>query len=265
MVEAGRGDLWSAGDAYELYVGRWSRRVAREFLGWLGLPPGGDWIDVGCGTGTLAQAILEECGPISVAAADTSPGFLQHARRQTGDLRVMFVQADAEALPCAGRSFDAAVSGLVLNFVGRPLRAVREMRRVVRPGGTVAAYVWDYAEGMQMMRRFWDAAIEADPAAAALDEGVRFPLCSPARLASLFSDAGLARVETRVIGIPTVFSDFDDFWRPFLGGQGPAPGYCMGLAPERREALREQLHAALPVRADGTIPLEARAFAVRGR
>jgi hypothetical protein len=139
------------------------------------------------------------------------------------------------------------------------------MARAVRREGIVAAYVWDYAGEMQLMRRFWDAAVALDPAALDKDEGWRFPVCRPEPLAALFEGAGLAAVEHRAIDVPTVFRDFDDYWQPFLGGQGPAPAYCTALPEDRRDALREQLRATLPTAPDGSIPLTARAWAVKGR
>lgn len=256
-------DVWASGDRYEPYVGRWSRLVARDFVDWLGVPPGKRWLDVGCGTGALAQTVLDRAAPAAVLGIDPSEGFLASARRYVADTRARFEIADAQALPVADGAFDAAVSGLVLNFVPDPAKAVREMRRAAR-GGTVAAYVWDYAGEMQMMRRFWDAAVALDPAARAKDEGVRFPLCRPEPFAALLRDAGLAQIEARAIDVPTVFKDFDDFWTPFLSGQAPAPGYCMSLGEDRRAALRERLRATLPTRPDGSIHLIARAFAVRG-
>jgi hypothetical protein len=159
---------------------------------------------------------------------------------------------------------DIAVSGLALNFVPQPSLAVHEMTRTVRAGGTVAAYVWDYAGTMELMRYFWDAAGALDPAALALDEGRRFPLCRPDPLIELFTQAGLRDVQVRAIDVPTRFRDFDDYWSPFLGGQGPAPGYAMSLDEPRRDALRERLRASLPIAADGSIALIARAWAVRG-
>jgi SAM-dependent methyltransferase len=154
---------------------------------------------------------------------------------------------------------------LVLNFIPDPARALAEMRRVVKPGGTVAAYVWDYAGDMQLMRYFWDAAAALDPGALELDVGRRFPVCRPEPLGALFRGAGLAGVDTRPIDVPTRFRDFDDYWTPFLGGQAPAPGYCMSLSEAGRAALRELLRAKLPRAPDGSIPLIARAWAVRGR
>jgi hypothetical protein len=139
------------------------------------------------------------------------------------------------------------------------------MKRALRPGGTAAAYVWDYAGQMQLIRQFWDAAAALDPVARALDEGERFPLCHVQCLRDLFADAGFAEIDCRAFDVPTVFADFDDLWSPFLGGQGPAPTYCGTLSEERRAALRERLRAALPIAPDGSITLIARAFAVRGR
>jgi SAM-dependent methyltransferase len=261
----GRTDKWDSGDAYEPYVGRWSRLVAREFLGWLAVPPDGRWLDVGCGTGALARAILELAAPGEVVGIDASPAYVAFARDRVNDPRVRFEVGDAQALQqAASATFDAVVSGLVLNFVPEPDRAVAEMARVARPGGTVAAYVWDYAEGMQMMRHFWDAAGALDPRARELDEGRRFTLCNPEPLTNLFQTTGLDKVEVRAIDVPTVFCDFDDYWSPFLGGQAPAPGYAMSLGQEQRAMLRERIRAGLPTNPEGEHHLVARAWAVRG-
>ena len=257
-----RHDAWTAGDLYEPYVGRWSRLVAREFVDWLALPAGIDWLDVGCGTGALSQAIVERADPRSLRGIDASPAFLAGARRSVSDSRARFDTGDARSLPFEARSVDAAVSGLALNFVPE---AAAELARVVRPGGCVAAYVWDYAEGMELMRRFWDAAVALDAAATELDEARRFPICRPEPLARLFADAGLDDVAVRAIDVPTVFRDFDDYWGPFLGGQGPAPGYALSLPEPRRDALRDRIRSTLPFADDGSIPLTARAWAVRGR
>jgi SAM-dependent methyltransferase len=262
---AGHKDTWAAGKLYEPYVGRWSRLVAKEFLAWIEVPPHCDWLDVGCGTGALSETILEMAQPRSVKGMDPSAGFIEHARAHITDPRASFDTADARSLPIESAQFDAAVAGLVLNFVPEPSRAVAEMMRVVRPPGVVAAYVWDYAGKMELMRYFWDAAVELDSAALELDEGPRFPLCRPGPLAELFTVAGLDEVQARPIDVRTRFRDFDDYWMPFLGGQGPAPGYAMSLSEERRSRLRDRIHASLPVAEDGSIDLIARAWAVRGR
>jgi len=257
-------ESWTGGDAYEQYVGRWSRGVAREFLAWLGLRRGLRWLDVGCGTGALSRTILDLAAPARVRGVDRSADYVAHARGAGIDDRAGFDVGDAQSLPYAAGSFDAVVSGLALNFIPDSAAALAEMARVAAPGGTVAVYVWDYADGARMMRLFWDAAVALDPAAAALDEGRRFPLCRPGALAERFTRAGLARVETRAIEVPTEFRTFDDFWTPFLGGQGPAPGYVASLDEPARDALRDELHRRLPHDRDGSIRLTARAWAARG-
>jgi SAM-dependent methyltransferase len=257
------GDVWAKGSTYEPYVGRWSRVVAREFLDWLEPSRGLRWLDVGCGTGALTETILDRAQPAEVVGIDLSPDYVAFAHDRLG-ARARFEIGDAQELPVIPEAFDAVVSGLALNFVPARARAVAEMVRVARPGAVVAAYVWDYAERMQMIRHFWDAAVALDPEAAKLDEGVRFPHCNPDSLAADWHGAGLQDVETRAIDAPTRFADFDDFWAPFLGGQGPAPGYVASRTEEDRTVLRERIRAALPVERDGSIALIARAWAVRG-
>jgi len=259
-----RGSLWSSGSAYEPYVGRWSRLVAREFLAWLALSPGQRWLDVGCGTGALSESIVRSAGAREVVGIDPSAAFVTHAREHVTNTGVRFEVGDAQELPFEEGAFDAVVSGLVLNFVPEPHRGVAEMARVARSGGTVAAYVWDYGNGMQLMRHFWDAAVALNPVARAQDEGLRSPLCHPAPLADLFRGAGVHDVDVRAIDVPTHFRDFDDYWSPFLAGKAPAPDYAMSLDEPRRAALRERIRAGLPVEADGSIHLVARAWAARG-
>ena len=257
--------VWLSGSPYEAYVGRWSRPVAQELLSWPAVAPGKRWLDVGCGTGALTETILRLADPAAVVGADASDGFIGYARVYIKDARATFQVADAQHLPFADAAFDAVVSGLMLNFLPDPAQGLCEMVRVARAGGIVAVYVWDYAGEMQLMRHFWDAAAMLDPAAIELDEGRRFPICQREPLAARFRDAGLEDIEVRAIDVPTVFRDFDDYWLPFLGAQGPAPSYTMSLPEERRAALREQIRAGLPVAADGTISLTARAWAARGK
>lgn len=258
-------DNWAGGDAYEGYVGRWSRRVASEFLPWLAVPARRRWLDVGCGTGALSQAILRSQAPAHVKGVDRSEDYIRFAREQSNDPLAEFTTGDAQSLPVESGTYDAAVSGLVLNFVPRPELAAAEMVRAVRPRGTVAIYVWDYGGRMQLLRHFWDAAAALDPAVRELDEGPRFPLCQPPALRKLFEDAGLRQIEVRPIEVPTVFRDFDDYWSPFLGGQGPAGGYAMSLSEQARLALASAIRLGLPIETDGSIHLVARAWAARGR
>ena len=256
--------VWEQGTAYEAYVGRWSRRVASTFVSWLDVPPGRRWLDAGSGTGALTSAITAVAGPLRVTGMDPSVGFLTAARGPGGG-RVLLCAGDAAALPFAGGCFDAVVSGLALNLVPRPRSAVAEFTRVAAPGGVVAAYVWDYAGGMGMMREFWAAAAELDPGSAHLVESRRFGFCRDDVLAGWWTAAGLRDVSTRRIEIPTVFTGFDDYWRPFLGGQGPAPGYLASRTETERGRLRDLLRERLPAAADGSIALTAAAWAVRGR
>ena len=258
-------DVWASGDAYEPYVGRWSRLVAKEFLIWVDAPQGVRWLDVGCGTGALSQTILSSCDPGKVQGIDRSEGFVEYARAKAADRRLTFETGDAQSLPVDDQEYDVAVSGLVLNFVPQPEKMVSEMRRTVVDGGTIALYVWDYADKMQFMRHFWEAAAALNPATRELDEGPRFPVCNPDALRELFQKAGLKEIETRPIDIDTHFKDFDDFWKPFLGGQGPAPTYAMSLSEEKRAELREKIREGLPFAADGSIPLIARAWGIKAR
>lgn len=255
-------DNWESGSPYEQYVGRWSRRVAPPFLAWLDIPPGRKWLDVGCGTGALCAAIVDRCSPSLVTGVEPSEGFLKTARENLAG-RAVLSQGSATAIPLGDAAVDVVVSGLVLNFIPDPRAALAEMARVTVEGGTIAAYVWDYAGKMDLMRLFWDTAVGLDPGAAKLDEGARFPLCRPEALEKLFAGAGLKNTEVRPIDIATQFTSFDDYWRPFLGGQGPAPAYAMSLDETARARLRDGIRERLPIEANGSISLNARAWATR--
>ncbi len=264
MVHKNAREVWASGGAYEAFIGRWSRLVVREFLDWLNVPASKHWLDVGCGTGAITSAILERALPDSVKGIDPSEGFVKYAREQIKDQRANFETGDARSLPFETESFDAVIAGLILNFVPEPAQALAEMTRVARIGGTVAAYVWDYSGEMQLVRYFWNAAIALNPAARDIAEDQRFAICRPEALTQLFKQAGLQAVAVRAIDIATPFQDFNDYWLPFLGGQGPAPGYVMSLTEEQRNELAQYLRARLPFAPDGSIPLMARAWAARG-
>ena len=257
-------EAWDSGSAYEQYAGRWSRKVASEFLRWLALPPHLSWADVGCGTGAVTSTILAACEPTSVRGIDSSAGFVAQARQRVPAPQAVFEVGDATRLPLPSGGCDATVSGLALNFVPDPGAMAREMARVTKPGGRVAMYVWDYAGGMQMMRHFWDVAIAVSPRDARLDQAERFPLCQPRPLQDLLERVGLVSVAVRAIEIPTVFTSFDDYWTPFLGRTGAAPTYLASVTDEVRQEIRRHLEARLNSPGGGPIALTARAWAVQG-
>lgn len=257
-------DNWAAGDAYETYMGRWSRLTARAFLEWLRPDESAHWLEFGCGTGALTSTICERCRPASVVACDSSEPFVAHARRALAGTPTSFVTARADALPSRVGGFDLVVSGLVLNFLPDPARVLANARDRLRRGGVVASYVWDYADRMEFLNAFWAEAVADDPRAAATDERSRFPLCQLPALKALFENAGLANVEVRALDVPTEFKTFDDYWNPFLRGTGPAPSYVASLNPQARDALRERLRLRLFGQVDRPIRLTARALAVCG-
>lgn len=263
MPEQARHDAWSAGDAYDTYMGRWSRQIAPHFVDWLGADRDLDWVEVGCGTGALSAQILQRAAPASLVAVDPSAGFIAKARAAVPDPRASFGLGDAQSLDLPSKSADVVVSALVLNFIPDRQSALGEMRRVARPGGRVALYVWDYpGGGVEFMRAFWTAATALDPAARDLTEDKRFPFCTPDRLTAALAEAGLTDVMCQPLTAPTVFRDFEDFWHPFTLGAGPAPGYCTSLPPEHRQRLKDSLQATLPRQPDGSIKLKTRAWAL---
>ena len=265
MSDSSPTPAWSNGNAYELYMGRWSRQLARKFLAWLKVPPRMHWLDVGCGTGALSKTILATAAPLRLEGLDFSAAFIEHARAHIGDAQASFSVGDAQDLPYGTASFDVTVSGLALNFVPDPARALAEMVRVTRLGGTVAIYIWDYANGMEMMHTFWDAAVALDSRARERSETLRAPLGDERALQDRFRETGLNFVSSKALELPMRFADFDDYWAPFLSGQGPAPSYLMSLSEAHRNALRDLVHSSLPIAEDGRLELHARAWAVRGK
>lgn len=238
--------------------------MANRFVDWLSAPPGLDWLDVGCGSGSLSQAIVTKSQPRHLTAIDQSEGFVRTAQLNLGDWACCKV-ADAVSLPLDDSSVDVSVSGLVLNFIPVPEKAVAEMARVTGAGGTVAVYLWDYAGTMEFLRVFWDAVVELFPEASNRHESVRFPDSNANALKSLLTHAGLIDIETTPIEVTTHFRNFDDYWKPFLGGQGPAPSFVVSLDEIARDRLSTALKARLPNQPDGSIPLTARAWAAKGR
>ncbi len=263
MTQSAQFDAWSAGQNYEHYMGRWSRQMAAKFVPWLAPPRRAAWLEVGCGTGALTATVLAECNPKSILAIDPSKDFTAYARAKVTDKRAHFEVADAQKLPVRSASIDAITSALVLNFVPDRVRALAEMKRVLRPKGLLSFYVWDYpGGGMGFIDAFWKAAAEIDPKAEALDEAKRFPFCTRAGLAKLCAEAGVPTPVIEALEIETVFPDFEAFWQPFTLGAGPAPGYYMSLPEEGRGRLKSRLAETLGG-GDGPIRLSGRAWAVK--
>jgi ubiquinone/menaquinone biosynthesis C-methylase UbiE len=253
-------DSWESSDPYEYFMGRWSRLVARSFIDWLSPSPGLKWLDVGCGSGALSEAVINNYKSAELTAIDQSEGFVIKVQKQIGSLAHCIV-GNALALPLEDSSVNITVSGLVLNFISEPEKALAEMRRVTAPGGTVALYVWDYAGKMDFLSLFWDVAAELNPKASGLHEGKRFPDANADSLKDLFEHEDFVETVIVPIEIETRFRDLDDYWKPFLGGQGPAPTYVRSLNESEKNNLRNALNKRLPIQPDGSIPMFARAWA----
>jgi SAM-dependent methyltransferase len=257
-------DRWAAGSRYEDFMGRWSQQLAPRFVSWLQIPGSVHWLDVGCGTGALTNAICSHADPASVLGCDPAEPFIDYARSRSQDGRASFMVAGVGTLPSRAGGYGSVTSLLALNFFPDPQAALHEMQSLTTARGTISACVWDYAGKMDLLRCFWDAAAAVDSTARELDEGVRFPLCHPDALADLFRGGGLSDVHCEPIEIATEFASFDDYWRPLLGGTGPAPSYVASLDAARRSVLARRIAQALARGSGGTIPLTARAWAVRG-
>lgn len=258
-------DRWTSGFQYEQWMGRWSRLLAVEFLQWLNMASGLRWLDVCCGTGIVSETIADHAAPATVVGIDQSPQQIEFARQNRSHPNITFETGDAMSMQLPDSSFDIVVCGLGLNFIPDPTRAVKEFGRVLLPGGTVAAFVWDYAEGARFLREFWDAAIAVDPEAAALDQARRFTICTRDGLRVPFDQAKLESITIHALEIETRFANFEDYWDPLLTGQGSAPAYMATRDEKTRAAIRARLRATLPANARGEIILPARAWAVRAR
>jgi ubiquinone/menaquinone biosynthesis C-methylase UbiE len=256
-------DAWDSSESYEYFMGRWSSLASRLFLAWLSPSHGLKWLDVGCGSGALSEMIINNYNPASLTAIDQSEEYVKAAQKRLGN-HAMCKVGDALDLPLGKSSVNLTVSGLVLNFLPDKEKALSEMMGVTIEGGIVAAYIWDYGGKMEFLKKFWDTASELDPNSAHLHEGIRFRDSTGRALRELFKRAGLKNIKTAPIEISTHFQNFDDYWKPFFGGQGPAPSYVLSLNEPDRKNLRDILYKKLPIQADGSIIMTARAWAARG-
>ena len=257
-------DQWAAASSYDNFMGRWSRSLAPEFVSWLQIPRRKHWLDVGCGTGALTNAVCNYADPASIVGCDPAAPFVEFAQEHSLDVRQSFAVAGVGNLPPRTGGYGSVTSLFALNFFPDPEGAIHEMLSLAAPRATLSACVWDYSDGMLFLRHFWDAALSQDSTASALDEGTRFPLCHRHALITLFHKSGLDEVRCEPIEINTKFANFEDYWKPFLGGTGPAPSYVASLHPDLRTALEQSLKEKLPAATDGTIALTARAWAIRG-
>jgi SAM-dependent methyltransferase len=256
----------SDGAAYERFLGRWTERLAMELADFADLPDDGPVLDVGCGTGALAAEIARRQPGRHVTGADPSERYLEFAREHRVAPNLGFRRADAAALPFTDATFSGTLAQLVLNFVPDPHTVIGEMARVTRPGGRIAGAVWDFCGGLVYQRIFWDTAAGIDPAAgAARDRLFAHTLATREGLQRLWLSAGICDVETAPLTIRMDYADFDDYWEPLLGGQGPVGVYVTGLDDDTRARLRTSVRAAyLSGQPDGPRSLVASAWAVRG-
>ena len=254
--------VFDDGATYDKCMGRWSRAVGKTFLDWMAPPEGARWLDVGCGTGVFTQLVLDTCSPASVIAVDPAIAQIDYARRQAVGRVADFRLADAQALPLPDRSFDVVASALVLNFIPDRARALTEMRRVGRPGGTVAAYVWDFAgtrsTAWPLVRGMREVGVQVPPIPGAESGSID-------ALESLFVEAGFDDIATRSIEVSVAFSDFEDFWQSQLPPFSPMAAAVAALGTTDRARLADAVRAALPANGDGGIAYAARANAVKGR
>jgi SAM-dependent methyltransferase len=251
--------MFTSGEGYERFMGRWSRKLAPLLVEFGGIEDGWKVLDVGSGTGALSLEMVRRLPRCRVTGIDASKEFVEFATARGEVERARFEAGDAQQLRFADGQFDACVSLLVFNFLPEPVRAAGELRRVTKTGGPICAAVWDYPSGMEMLKVFWESVRALDAGAQGVDES-RTRLCGPGELEALWREAGIGKVETRRLEIKTEFASFEDYWEPFLAGIGPTGAYAAKLDTDGKERLREHLRQKL----QGRLTLDARAWAVRG-
>ncbi len=256
--------MFVASGGYERFMGRWSRLLAPQFVAFAGVKNGDRVLDVGTGTGSLASAVEASMPASRIVGVDPSKGFIAYAKKNARSARAQFEVGDAQALSFKDASFDATLALLVMNFIPDHRKAASEMRRVTRPQGVVGACVWDYDEGMQMLRFFWDEAIALDPAVEPKDER-HMKLSRRGQLGDLWKQVGFTKVQEAPLTIAQTYASFNDYWESFATGAGPGGAYVASLPEDRRRQLEARMRKRLlGDRADGQFTLQAKAWCVRG-
>jgi SAM-dependent methyltransferase len=256
--------MFELAEAYERQMGRWSRQLAPLLIDFAGVREGDRVLDAGCGTGSLSMTIAEVTKAAKIVGIDASKGFIEYARASNSDTRVSFELGDAQNLPYSDGSFDRCLSLLVVNHIPDTPKAVAEMRRVTKPGGVIATAMWDGTGGNEFNDCLWEAAMALDPTIKSPAER-QGSYSSPPALSALWTDAGLAKVAVKDLMMTCGYASFEEFWKRYLEGQGPAGAYVVALPENRREALRQKLREhVLRGRPDGAFALQAKAWAVRG-
>lgn len=263
-VSEAEAKMFAASAGYERFMGRWSRLLALELVAFAGVRDGDRVLDVGTGTGSFGSTVEARMPSSRIVGIDPSAGFIAYAQKNAKSVRANYEVGDAQAMKFKDASFDNTTALLVMNFVPDHNKAIAEMRRVTRPGGVVSACVWDYNQGMQSLRFFWDEAVALDPAIEPKDER-HMKLSHQGQLADLWKKAGLVRVQEKPLTIDQTFSSFDDYWGPFTRGAGPGGAYVVSLPEDRRQQLETRLRRrVLGDRQDGAFTLKAKAWCVRG-
>lgn len=256
---------WSSGENYDNYMGRWSSLVAYQFVPWVNAEKDLDWLDLGCGTGQLSEAIFEIAKPNKVVGIDQSAGFLQLAQEKLKAFKFRCEHGNATQLAQPNSTFDVAVSGLCINFLSNSEKGIQEMYRVVKPGGKVGIYVWDYSGKMEFVRLFWDAVQEVDKGSKRFDEGKNASICRPHELESIFLRIGLESIDVAEINIDMRFSSFDNYWLPFFYGQGMLGKYLLSQSQNNQIRLKHSLESRIHKKDDGSFNLKARAWCIMGK
>ncbi len=258
-------ESWSSGSLYNAYMGKWSEQIAKQFIKWLQPSDNALWLDVGCGTGALTKTIVHHASPELIYGLDPSADFISEAKTSVQSKHATFLVGSGEDIPFDSNHFDYVVSALALNFMPNPETAIHEMQGVLKPDGTIAIYVWDYADKMEWLRYFWSSAVVLDTSASQYDEGIRFPICQPDNLKALFESCNLKDIELASLSVPADFDTFEAYWKLLNIGNFPAPAYLKSLSQDKQEELKEHLQASVPTQADGLIYMVTRAWAIRGK